>query len=109
MPSLINEFRQKSIESVLKNLHDTFTKEITVYKNAQGICISSSPTYNSIYGDKGPTQSIQYEMISKTFMARIYFVKSQNTKRIKQKIFMGLITVIIPAVNPKRILFLLVL
>lgn len=78
MPSLISEFRQNSIEAVLQNLHDTFSKEITVYKNAQGICVSSSPTYNSIYGDKGPTQSIEYETISKTFMARIYFVKSDQ-------------------------------
>jgi hypothetical protein len=78
MASLINEFRQSSIEVVLKNLHDTFSKEITVYKNAQGICVSSSPTYNSIYGDKGPINSIQYEMISKKFQARIYFVKSDQ-------------------------------
>jgi len=78
MPSLISEARQQSIETVLRNLHDTFVKEITVYKNAQGICISSSPTFNSIYGDKGPSQSIQYEMISKTFKARVYFVKSEQ-------------------------------
>jgi hypothetical protein len=78
MPSLISESRQQSIETVMRNLHDTFIKEITVYKNAQGICISSSPAYNSIYGDKGPSQSIQYEMVVKKFNARIYYIKSEQ-------------------------------
>lgn len=78
MASLISESRQKSVEAVFKNLHDTFVKEITVYKNAQGVCISSSPAYNSIYGDKGPNQSIRYDTVSKVFQARIYFVKLEK-------------------------------
>jgi len=78
MPSLISEARQNIIENVLLNLHDTFSKTIKVYKNAKGICIASSPTFNSIYGDKGPAQSVEYEMISKEFKARVYFVKSEQ-------------------------------
>lgn len=78
MPSLISQFRQNSVEKVLQNLHDTFSKEITVYKNAQGVCVSTSPAYNSIYGNKGPNQSIEYETVSQTFMARVYYIKTEQ-------------------------------
>ncbi len=78
MASLISESRQRSVESVLYNLHDTFSKEITVYKNAKGVCISTSPSYNAIYGNRSSSPSIQYEEISKKFQARVYFVKSDQ-------------------------------
>lgn len=78
MPSLLNEIKQKNIEKVLFDLHDTFSREITVYKNARVVSTNNSPSFNSIYGGKGPTQSIQYETISKKFMARVYIEKSDQ-------------------------------
>jgi hypothetical protein len=78
MPSLINLSRQNKVISALADLHDTFSREITVYKNAKKIAISSSPQYNSIYGNAGAATSIDYETVSSTFMARIYYLKLEE-------------------------------
>lgn len=78
MPSLINLSRQNKVTAALADLHDTFSREIVVYKNAKKIAISSSPQYNSIYGNAGSSTSIDYETVSATFMARIYYIKSEE-------------------------------
>ena len=78
MPSLINLSRQNKVTAALADLHDTFSREIVVYKNAKKVAISSSPQYNSIYGNAGSSTSIDYETVSATFMARIYYIKSDE-------------------------------
>lgn len=78
MPSLINLSRQHKVTLALADLHDTFSREIVVYKNAKKIAISSSPQYNSIYGNAGTSTSVEYETVSSTFMARIYYIKSEE-------------------------------
>lgn len=78
MPSLINSSRQNKVTAALADLHDTFSREIVVYKNAKKIAISSSPQYNSIYGNVGSSTSVDYETVSSTFMARIYYIKSDE-------------------------------
>jgi hypothetical protein len=57
------------------DLHDTFSREITVYKNAKRIAIASSSNFNSIYGNSGGTNPVEYESVFKTFMARVYYLK----------------------------------
>jgi hypothetical protein len=59
----------------LADLHDTFSREITVYKNAKRIAIASSPSFNAIYGTSGSTNTSEYQTVSQTFMARIYYLK----------------------------------
>lgn len=78
MPSLINSSRQNKVTAALADLHDTFSRAIVVYKNAKKIAISSSPQYNSIYGNAGSSTSVNYETVSETFMARIYYIKSDE-------------------------------
>lgn len=78
MASLISTVRQDAINVVLKNLHDTFSKEIIAYKNAVAVCDTPSSSYNSIYDNAGPSTSVTYTEIKQTFMARVYFVKSDQ-------------------------------
>lgn len=78
MPSLINVFRQLKVNKAFENLHDTFSREITVYKNAKQVSIASSPQYNSIYGNSGSTNSVRYQEVVGTFLARIYYLKSEE-------------------------------
>jgi hypothetical protein len=78
MSSLINVFRQLKVNKAFENLHDTFSREITVYKNAKQVSIASSPQYNSIYGNSGSTNSVRYEEVVGTFLARIYYLKSEE-------------------------------
>ncbi len=78
MPSLISVDSQSGINVVLKNLHDTFSRPITAYKNAQVICNTPSSSFNSIYDNAGASTSVTYTEVKETFMARVYFVKSDQ-------------------------------
>jgi hypothetical protein len=75
MPSLINIANQLKVTSAFANLHDTFSREITVYKNSKQVTIASSAQYNSIYGNAGAYSNTQNQIVSSTFMARIYYIK----------------------------------
>jgi hypothetical protein len=75
MPSLINIANQLKVTAAFANLHDTFSREITVYKNSRQVTIASSPQYNSIYGNAGSSSNTVNETVSSSFMARIYYIK----------------------------------
>lgn len=75
MPSLINQKVMNRVTSKFADLHDTFSREITVYKNAKRVAIASSPSFNAIYGNSGATNTIEYQTVSATFSARIYYLK----------------------------------
>lgn len=75
MPSLINQKLMDRVSLRLADLHDTFSREITVYKNAKRIAIASSPSFNAIYGTSGATNTTEYQTVSATFMARVYYLK----------------------------------
>jgi hypothetical protein len=75
MPSLINQQLMNRVGLRLADLHDTFSREITVYKNAKRVAIASSASFNAIYGTSGATNTSEYQTVSKTFSARIYYVK----------------------------------
>ena len=75
MPSLINQKLMDKVIGKLADLHDTFSREITVYKNAKRVAIASSPSFNAIYGNSGATNTSQYQTVSATFSARIYYLK----------------------------------
>ena len=48
MPSLINQKLMDRVSLRLADLHDTFSREITGYKNAKRVAIASSPSFNAI-------------------------------------------------------------
>lgn len=75
MPSLINQNLIDKVVGKFADLHDTFSREITVYKNAKRVAIASSPSFNAIYGNSGATNTIEYQTVSQTFLARIYYLK----------------------------------
>ena len=74
MPSLINQKLMDRVSLRLADLHDTFSREITVYKNAKRVTIASSSTFNAIYGTSGATNTSEYQTVSETFLARIYYL-----------------------------------
>jgi hypothetical protein len=75
MPSLINQQLMNRVSLKFADLHDTFSREITVYKNAKRVAIASSPSFNAIYGTSGATNSVEYQTVSQTFSARVYYIK----------------------------------
>lgn len=74
MASLISAARQAQVMQMFRNLHDTFAREITIYKNAKKLQIASSPQYNALYGRNSGGSSIQYETVTHTISARVYYV-----------------------------------
>lgn len=73
MASLLNASKQTAINSIYVNLHDTFSRAIVVYKNAQKSVSTSNAKFNGIYGNAGKTTSIVNQEVSQTIQARIYY------------------------------------
>jgi hypothetical protein len=78
MPSLISEIAQQKVNKVFADLHDTFARKITVYKNAKRVAIASSPQFNAIYGSSGSAKNFEYQTVSKSFSARVYYLKMEE-------------------------------
>lgn len=80
MASFLSTSQKTEIEKLYNKLHETFSQEITVYKNGKKTLIAHDPKYNSVYGrnNLGKRDSVEYETISETFGARIYYIKTEE-------------------------------
>jgi hypothetical protein len=72
MAGFLSENQKNNIKSIIDQIHDTFSREITVFKIGQRTAIASSPTYNSLYRQQS-ANSLTTE-VSQTFQARIKYV-----------------------------------
>ncbi len=79
MSSLISAAIRSKIDEVSLKLHDTFAVAIVAYKNAEKVCLVSSAQFNSLYGNSGETQPLEFVEISTTIMARVYFLNNDKT------------------------------
>jgi hypothetical protein len=73
MGSYLSDKDKLHLASQFNNLHDTFARDIIVYKEAQKVIVSTDPNYNYIYNNSGPTTSIENVPQKKTFKARIFY------------------------------------
>ena len=73
MASLLNASKQAAINNIYVNLHDTFSREIIVYKNAQKSVSTANAKFNGIYGNAGKTTSIVNQEVSQAVQARLYY------------------------------------
>jgi hypothetical protein len=82
--------RQKTEYSkVFYDLHDTFSRNIVVFKHPNATLISSEPNYNFLYSQQTDTE-IQYTPVSGVFPARIKWesaYKVNDAKDIRPTIF----------------------
>jgi hypothetical protein len=80
MAGFLSSSKISRIESLYGKLHQTFAKDITVYKNGKKTLIAHDPKYNSIYSrnNAGNRDSVEYTVVSKTFSARIYYIKTEE-------------------------------
>lgn len=71
-----------SVKSKFDILHETFARDIIVFKaKKQNIVISTNSNYNSIYNktNQGAGKTAEQEVIvSQSFKARIYYIKSEK-------------------------------
>ena len=74
MASLLTTAQKAALQSAFDDIHDTFARDIYIYKEAKKISISTNPNYNPIY-DKNSSlsQSVTRQVQKQTFKARIMY------------------------------------
>jgi len=71
--SLISSSEKDQLESVIDDIHETFARTITVYKEASTVVIITDPNYNPLYKTAGQTTSVINTPVYKQFKARIKY------------------------------------
>jgi len=72
--SLITSSEKSAMESVMDDVHETFARQITAYKDSSKVVLITNPNFNPLYDTGGGnTESIINTSISKTFKVRIQY------------------------------------
>lgn len=77
--SYLTATQKDFINSAFDNIHETFSRTITVISNPQVTVISSSATYNYFYDKDNGNSTVEYIENKQTFKARIKYI-SNNTE-----------------------------
>ena len=79
MTDLFSDSDKSEIASNLLHLHDTFGRDIVVYKEAQKVIVSTDPNYNHLYNSAGSsTTSVKNVPVRKVFKARIRYSSDRS-------------------------------
>ena len=86
MSSYLNENILNTISNSLFRMHDTFSRKIYVFKQAEKTIISTSANYNSIYGktSAGSKGNVNYKMVVEEYYARVYYVQEDQEYLAKE-------------------------
>jgi hypothetical protein len=71
--SLLSASEKSQLNAAFDDIHETFAREITVYKEASQIVIITDPNFNPLYNTAGQTTSYVNTPIYRTFKARIFY------------------------------------
>jgi hypothetical protein len=71
--SLLTAAEKSALNAVIADVHETFAREITVYKDASKVVIITDPNFNPLYNTAGQTTSVINTPVYKTFKARILY------------------------------------
>ena len=108
MASLLTDAEKTTCNNAMNDLHDTFARDVTVYKDAVVTVSTPSQSYNTIYGNAGATTPITYTPQSSTVSARIlygrdystdFFASSQSDSQLKILLPEGQIRMIFKAAD----------
>jgi len=91
MASLISDSEKTTLNNVMDDQADTFSRPVTVIKDPVVTVPTASSSFNSIYGNAGATTPITYTEQSSTVQVRIqygsmgedYFTASKSPNQIK--------------------------
>ena len=79
MADFLSQEEKEKIAVNLLDLHDTFARDIDVYKEAKKVIINTDPNYNYLYGSSGKsTPSVKNVPVKKIFKARIRYDTDRN-------------------------------
>mgnify|MGYP001191971748 CR=1 FL=1 len=108
MASLISDSEKSTLNSVMEDQADTFSRAVTIIKDPIKTVSTPSSSFNSIYGNAGATTSVTYTEQSSTIQARIeygmqmdedYFSSSKSPNQLKVTIPEGLVRMKIKAAD----------
>lgn len=71
--SLISASERTALNAVIDDIHETFARDITVYKEASKVVIITDPNFNPLYDTGEGTTSYINTPVYKTFKARIQY------------------------------------
>lgn len=71
--SLLSDIEKNQLNNVIADVHETFARPITVYKEASQVVIITDPNFNPLYNNAGQTTSIINTPVYKQFKARILY------------------------------------
>jgi hypothetical protein len=71
--SLLSDSEKAALDLVIEDVHETFARLITVFKEASEVVIITDPNFNPLYNTAGQTTSIINTPVYKQFKARIYY------------------------------------
>jgi hypothetical protein len=71
--NLISASQRVALNAVMEDIHETFAREITVFKEASQIVIITDPSFNPLYNTAGQTTSYVNTPVYKTFKVRIQY------------------------------------
>ena len=75
MSGFLTENQKNNIKDIIDRIHDTFAREITVYKFGQNVAIATTNEYNALYKKNITAGRQQLTQVSKAVMARIKYEK----------------------------------
>lgn len=78
MSSFISQSQKGGLEAAFSNLHDTFGRDIAIYKNGTQITISTNPNNDFIWESAPTNDEVVIIPVSGVFKARILYGKIQN-------------------------------
>lgn len=76
MAGFLTQNQKDNIKSIIDRIHDTFAREITVFKIGTRTVIASSQNYNFIYRQQ--SANTETTEVSQTFYARIKYVSAEE-------------------------------
>ena len=71
--SLLSSSEKTALNAVIADVHETFARDITVFKDASKVVIITDPNFNPLYNTAGQTTSYINTPIYQTFKARINY------------------------------------
>jgi len=82
MGDLLTASERASYQSAMKDLHDTYARDIVIYQTSQKTIISTDINHNFLY-NSGPSQTVTNEVIvSGTYKARIHYPKENALEKL---------------------------
>jgi len=74
MANLLTHAQKAALQSAFNDIHDTFARDIFIYKEAQVTILSTNPNYNPIYQqNSNQSQTVSRKVIKSSFKARITY------------------------------------